>query len=101
MLNEHKLRHTFRNSVNAMCDCNGEVETTNHFFLRGKFYRDYRNNPFSTIYHFALDTHTLNDESLVRLTDFVTNKSISEATILFLKETYCFGKPLFRPYSTA
>ena len=30
-LNEHKFRHTFKDTVVAMCDCGKESETTEHF----------------------------------------------------------------------
>ena len=30
-LNEHKFRHGFGDTINAMCACGSEVETTDHF----------------------------------------------------------------------
>ena len=33
-LNEHKFRHGFEDTINAMCACGRDVETTEHFFLR-------------------------------------------------------------------
>ena len=33
-LNEHKLRHGFGDTINAMCACASEVETTEYFLLR-------------------------------------------------------------------
>ena len=33
-LNEHKFRHGFDETVNPMCACGTEVETTEHFLLR-------------------------------------------------------------------
>ena len=33
-LNEHKFRHGFGDTVNAMCACRSEVETTERFLLR-------------------------------------------------------------------
>ena len=32
-LNEHKFRHGFSDTINPMCVCGTEVETTDHFFL--------------------------------------------------------------------
>ena len=32
--NEHKFRHGFADTINAMCACGSEVETTEHFLLR-------------------------------------------------------------------
>ena len=32
-LNEHKYRHGFGDTINAMCACGSEAETTEHFVL--------------------------------------------------------------------
>ena len=32
-LKEHKFRHNFQDSINAMCSCSNDTETTIHFFL--------------------------------------------------------------------
>ena len=37
-LNEHKLRHGFSDTINPMCACVTEIETTEHFLLRCQFY---------------------------------------------------------------
>ena len=33
-LNEHKFHHNFRDTVNPLCCCNNETETTSHYLLR-------------------------------------------------------------------
>ena len=37
-LNEHTLSHGFGGTINAMCACGSEVESTEHFLLRCRFY---------------------------------------------------------------
>ena len=37
-LNEHKFRHGFSDTINPMCACGTEIETTEHFLLRCQFY---------------------------------------------------------------
>ena len=37
-LNEHKFRHGFSDTINLMCACGTEIETTEHFLLRCQFY---------------------------------------------------------------
>ena len=37
-LNEHKFRHGFGDTINAMCACGSEVETTEHFLLHCHLY---------------------------------------------------------------
>ena len=41
-LNEHKFRHGFGETINAMCACGSEVETTEHFLLRCHLYSPQR-----------------------------------------------------------
>ena len=41
-LNEHKFRHGFNDTINPMCACGTEVETTKHFLLRCHFYSTLR-----------------------------------------------------------
>ena len=41
-LNEHKCRHGFSDTINPMCACGTEIETTEHFFLRCHFYSTQR-----------------------------------------------------------
>ena len=37
-LNEHIFRHGFSDTINPMCACRTEIETTEHFLLRCQFY---------------------------------------------------------------
>ena len=41
-LNEHKSRHGFNNTVDPMCKCGLETETTLHFLLRCRLYSTIR-----------------------------------------------------------
>ena len=41
-LNEHKFRHGFSDTINPMCACRTEIETTEHFLLRCQFYSTQR-----------------------------------------------------------
>ena len=40
-LNEHKLRHNFNDTINPMCSCGKEPETTLHYLLRCDLYSVY------------------------------------------------------------
>ena len=40
--NEHKFRHGFGDTINAMCACRSEVETTEHFLLHCHLYSPQR-----------------------------------------------------------
>ena len=37
-LKEHKFRHGFADTINPMCACGADLETTKHFLLRCHFY---------------------------------------------------------------
>ena len=37
-LREHKFRHSFANTVNPLCSCAPETESTDYFFLRCQNY---------------------------------------------------------------
>ena len=41
-LNEYKVRYGFGDTINAMCACGSEVETTEHFLLRCHLYSPQR-----------------------------------------------------------
>ena len=41
-LNEHKFRHNFNDTINPMCSCGKEPETTLHYLLRCDFHSIYR-----------------------------------------------------------
>ena len=52
-LNEHKSRHNFKDTINPMCSCSFEPETTDHYLLRCKLYIDLRLD-------LLIDMHTIN-----------------------------------------
>ena len=41
-LNKHKFRHNFRATIDPMCSCGLEPETTLHYLLRCNLYSDFR-----------------------------------------------------------
>ena len=42
-LNEHKFRHGFKDTVDPVCKCGVETETTLHFLLRCRLYSNIEN----------------------------------------------------------
>ena len=48
-LNEHKFRHGFGDTINAMCACGSEVETNEHFLLRCHLYSQQRLELFENL----------------------------------------------------
>ena len=41
-LNDHKFRHNLQDSLNPLCPCSTEVESTIHYFLYCHYYNDIR-----------------------------------------------------------
>ena len=39
-LRQHKFRHNFLDTLNPLCSCSLEVESTSHYLLRCSFYAD-------------------------------------------------------------
>ena len=50
-LNEHKVRHGFKDGTNCMCDCGSATETTLHFLLQCQEYQTIRLEPLNGIYN--------------------------------------------------
>ena len=48
-LNEHKFRHCFKDTLNPLCTCRAEVETTEHFLLHCQLYSTHRSEHFDKI----------------------------------------------------
>ena len=44
-LKEHKLKHGFADTINPMCACGPDFETTEHFLLRCHFHSTQDLNP--------------------------------------------------------
>ena len=41
-LNEHKFRHNFLDTLNPLCSCSLEIESTAHFFLCCRYFNNIR-----------------------------------------------------------
>ena len=48
-LNEHKFRHGFKDTLNLLCTCGAEVETTEYFLLHCQLYSTHRSELFDKI----------------------------------------------------
>ena len=82
-LNEHKFRHGFKDTVDPMCKCSVETETTLHFHLRSRLYSTIRTEPLDDIYIVASSLTNYPYEKLLNILLYVseyfsvkTNQSI-------------------------
>ena len=95
LLSEHKFRHTFANSLNTLCYCSSETESTLHFWLCCQNYT-------TLCKAFMTDLKNINDAimplnesdllhvKLYRDMNFDNNMNISilTANIKFIKEIF-------------
>ena len=100
-LRHHKFQHHFLDTLNPLCSCNIETESTNHYLLRCSFYNDIRKTLLDNIIGLVGPISNLSDDQVVKLLlygqrsfSFDTNKSILNFTIAFIKASERFDIPL-------
>ena len=94
-LKEHKFRHGFTDTINPMCACGADVETTEHFLLHCHFYSTQRLELFDNLERANPDFKNLSDKDQVSFmlygsktnTSENFNQNIIKIIIKYLKET--------------
>ena len=100
-LNEHKFRHIFLDTLNPMCSCGSEPETTAHFLLRCQNHVINRSKLLENVYNLDQTLQNNDDGHLIDILlydsekfNFNLNKDIFKLTIRYLKDTQCFDENL-------
>ena len=100
-LNEHKFRHNFLDTLNPMCSCGSEPETTAHFLLRCQNHVINRSKLLKNVYNLDQTLQNNDDGHLIDILlydsekfNFNLNKDIFKLTIRYLKDTECFDENL-------
>ena len=90
-LRQHKFRHNFCDTINPLCPCNTEPETTDHYLLRCHFFSAYRKVLFDSLKNIGITLTAMNDESKLKTllygsTNFSSeiNSSLINALIKFI-----------------
>ena len=101
-LQEHKFRHNFQDTLNPICNCGENIESSCHYLLHCSLYTNERlafRNDVQDIYDSILE---LNDSHIVevllhgkKFLYFSSNANILNATIDFLLNTERFDETLF------
>ena len=101
-LNEHKLRHNFRATIDPMYSCGLEPETSLHYLLLCNLYSNLRTELLNDICALNPILKILSHEKLLNILlhgsenfSFNTNEKIIKSTIKFLKTSERFVGPLF------
>ena len=101
-LREHKFRHNFQDTINPICLCGQDVETTSHFLLNCPQYVTIRKTFLDKIKMISGDFIEKSDNMLSNILLFgdaslstENNTLILKSTIEFLLESKRFDEPLF------
>ena len=101
-LREHKFKHCFQDSLNPLCSCGSEIESTIHYLLHCPMYVSERSILLSTIKIIDCSLLETNDIDLTRILLFGDenlstdiNTRVSNATIDYVLSTERFEDLLF------
>ena len=96
-LNEHKIRHGFKDGPNCMCGCGSAIL---HFFLQYQQYQTIRLELFNSIYNLDLKIRNLSNDKILHLLLYVSklytleiNRETIKLTTKFLKLSKHFERP--------
>ena len=101
-LREHKFKHSFKDTINPLCNCGQNIESSTHFFLHCTFFINERRTFLSTIR--SLDSKLLDytDYDLTQTLLFGNTSQISSnhfkiinASIDYILSSKRFDEPLF------
>ena len=91
-LSEHKFRHNFADSLNPLCSCSLETESTLQFFLRCQNYNTLRRVLMTDLKNINDTIMSLNENDLLHVIlygnknfDNNMNRSMPTATVKFIK----------------
>ena len=100
-LREHKFRHNFLDTINPLCSCSLEIESTKHYLLRCPTYSRIRKTLIDNLSELIGPLSNLSDKKLVELLLYGNerysvdiNTSLLRNTITFLKSSERFDIPL-------
>ena len=104
-LREHKFKHNFEDTLNLLCSCSIEAESTSHYFLRSHFFDLLRAAFMNDLRNIDSDLPTLGDENLTKILlygnhiyDDKANKIILMYAIRNIKDSQRFDELLFNPF---
>ena len=102
-LKERKLKNTFLDSVDPLCSCGNNIESTVHFFLHCANFATQRETRLKKLKSVNASVLVKNENSVVRAllfgrTEFLysTNKEIFNATISIILTTERYNCPLLQ-----
>ena len=89
-LREHKFHHNFLDTLNPLCSCSLEIESTSHYLLRCRFYTYIRRALLDNITNLIGDISNFSDDKLMNLLLYGDNIHSVEVNSGILKYTLIF-----------
>ena len=100
-LREHKFRHNFQDTLNPVCSCGDDIETTIHYLLYCPNYLDERRAPLNNLQSVGKNIHDKNDSQISELlllgvssNNDASDTCILNVTIQYILATNRFDFPL-------
>ena len=101
-LREHKFKHSFQDTLNPICNCGEDIETTSHYLLHCPDYLHERKTLLNTVSCIVPNIFDFNNDQLTEIFlygkedyDNINNTSILDATMNYLTKTKRFNAELF------
>ena len=101
-LRDHKFKHSFQDTINPLCTCSLEAETTIHFILHCPYYENERHILLASIRSIKSSILDQNDNNIVKTLLYglsslseTQNTSILNATMEFLISSNRFEEQLY------
>ena len=100
-LHDHKIRHYFQDSLNPLCDCGNDTETTTHFFPHCPGFHTFRQTLLNNIRNINEQILSQDEDQLIQTSlygnpnfNLTVNRLILNVTIEYLISTERFKCPL-------
>ena len=101
-LREHKFKHSFQDTLNPLCSCGVDIETTSHYFLHCPLFHAERSSLLNNINEIDSTIFNKSDSVVTRILLYgnesfkdEVNLLILNATIDFVLSTNRFDEPLY------
>ena len=102
-LREHKFKHNFQDSINPICSCGGDIETTEHFFLHCQNFSLFRVTLLNSLANIDSDLINMDSKELTNLLlygsskfDLAFNNKVLSCSIQFILSSDRFSANLYQ-----
>ena len=94
-LREHKFSHNFQDTINPLCPCSLESESTTHFFLRCQNFTDLRKCLMNNLIKIDSCILTLDEKSLTKLLLYIDDRYDCKTNIILASINFIHSSKRF------